>query len=163
MNNELNKVVRVLRVFFWAPIAISVMFVVLYECNMLLPGGLEMDDQGHYIMLAIVELITLAVIPLCLYLFRTKGIRRQLSQQPTQSLMRFGILRLIILGAGLVTNTLLYYMSMTPSYGYLAIILAIAMTFIYPSKNRCEKETTLNTSEGEEPCPQFPTPSEEGL
>ena len=138
-----------MRVFFWAPIAISVMFVVLYESNILLPGGLDMDDQGQYIMLAIVELITLAAIPLCLYLFRSKGIRRQLSQRPTLSLMRFGILRLIILGAGLVFNTLLYYMSMTPSYGYLAIIIAIAMTFIYPSKKRCEKEIS-------------PTPSGEG-
>lgn len=162
MNYELNKVVRVLRVFFWAPIAISVMFVVLYESNILLPGGLDMADQGQYIMLAIVELITLAVIPLCLYLFRSKGIRRQLSQRPTLSLMRFGILRLIILGAGLVFNTLLYYMSMTPSYGYLAIIIAIAMTFIYPSKKRCEKEISPTPSGEEEPHPQSPTPSEEG-
>ncbi len=142
MNNELNKVVRVLKTFFWASIAIAVMFVVLYESHVLLSGGLQMDGQGQFMLQTVSELATLIAIPLALYMFRVKGIKQLLVANPAVQLTRFGILRLLMLGAGIVSNTLFYYMTMTPSYGYMAIILLIAMTFVYPTKQRCIEETS---------------------
>lgn len=138
----MDRTIKILKTFFWAPIAIAVMFVALYETGILLPGGLQVDDQGQYMLLTIVELMTLAAIPLSLYLFKMKSLKNQLMERPVESLQRYGILRLLILGCGVVVNTLLYYMTMTPSYGYMAIILVLAMTFIYPSRKRCEAETS---------------------
>ena len=42
MNSELKKPVRVLKTFFWSALAIAVLFVVLYECGILMPGGLQL-------------------------------------------------------------------------------------------------------------------------
>lgn len=146
----MDRTIKILKTFFWAPIAIAVIFVVLYETGILLPGWLQMDDQGQYMLLTVVELMTLAAIPLSLYLFKMKSLKSQLMERPVESLQRYGILRLLILGCGVVVNTLLYYMTMTTSYGYMAIILVIAMTFIYPSRKRCEAETSPNSAQGEE-------------
>ena len=146
----MDRTIKILKTFFWAPIIIAVLFVVLYETDVLLPGGLQMADQGQYMLLAIVELATLAAIPLTLYMFRVKSIKNQLTTLGAEALQRYGILRLMILGACVMTNTLFYYMTMTPSYGYMAIILVLAMTFIYPSRKRCEAEISTNPTQREE-------------
>ena len=145
----MDRTIKILKTFFWAPIIIAVLFVVLYETDVLLPGGLQMDDQGQYMLLAIVELATLAAIPLTLYMFRVKSIKNQLTTLGAEALQRYGILRLMILGACVMTNTLFYYMTMTPSYGYMAIILVLAMT-LYPSRKRCEAEISTNPTQREE-------------
>ena len=137
----MDRTIKILKTFFWAPIIIAVLFVVLYETDVLLPGGLQMDDQGQYMLLAIVELATLAAIPLTLYMFRVKSIKNQLTTLGAEALQRYGILRLMILGACVMTNTLFYYMT---------IILVLAMTFIYPSRKRCEAEISTNPTQREE-------------
>ena len=38
-------------------------------------------------------------------------------------------------------NTVLYYLFMNTTFGYMAIILAICLPFVYPSEARCEAET----------------------
>ena len=70
----MDRTIKILKTFFWAPIIIAVLFVVLYETDVLLPGGLQMDDQGQYMLLASVALATLAAIPLSLYVCRVKSI-----------------------------------------------------------------------------------------
>jgi hypothetical protein len=50
--------------------------------------------------------------------------------------------RLIILEAPMVINTLLYYIYMNPTFGYLAIILLLCLPFVFPSYNRCVSDTT---------------------
>jgi hypothetical protein len=136
----MNWTRKILKAYFWTPIAIAVVCVVLFETDILIPGELQMSDQAQFMMLTIVELMTLAAIPLALYLFKMKRVKSQFVKRPAESLLRFGILRLMILGAGVVVNTLLYYMTMSVSYGYMSIILTIAMTFVYPSRQRCDGE-----------------------
>ena len=43
---------------------------------------------------------------------------------------------------GMVVSTILYYLFLNVSFGYLAIILLISMVFVYPSLERCVSETT---------------------
>ena len=56
--------------------------------------------------------------------------------------MEVGMTRLIILEAPMVINTLLYYIYMNTTFGYLGIILLLCLPFVFPSLSRCEDETT---------------------
>jgi hypothetical protein len=137
----MDKVVKTLKVYFYAPIVLALLLVVLYETDMILPGSIRMDANLNFLVLSLMEILTLAVIPAALYLFKTKKVHEQLVLNPVSSMRRYGILRLLMLGVPLVANTDLYYMSMNTAYGYMAIVLLIVMPFVYPSKSRCEEET----------------------
>ena len=137
----MDKVVKTLKVYFYAPIVLALLLVVLYETDMILPGSIRMDGNLNFLVLSLMEILTLAVIPAALYLFKTKKVHEQLVLNPVSSMRRYGILRLLMLGVPLVANTDLYYMSMNTAYGYMAIVLLIVMPFVYPSKSRCEEET----------------------
>ncbi len=137
----MDKVVKTLKVYFYAPIMLALLLVVLYETDMILPGSIRMDANLNFLVLSLMEILTLAVIPAALYLFKTKKVHEQLVLNPVSSMRRYGILRLLMLGVPLVANTDLYYMSMNTAYGYMAIVLLIVMPFVYPSKSRCEEET----------------------
>jgi hypothetical protein len=137
----MDKVVKTLKVYFYAPIVLALLLVVLYETDMILPGSIRMDANLNFLILSLMEILTLAVIPAALYLFKTKKVHEQLVLNPVSSMRRYGILRLLMLGVPLVANTDLYYMSMNTAYGYMAIVLLIVMPFVYPSKSRCEEET----------------------
>ena len=50
--------------------------------------------------------------------------------------------RLLILEAPMVINTLLYYIYMNTTFGYLGIMLLLCLPFVFPSLNRCEGEVT---------------------
>ena len=137
----MEKTIRVLKIFFWAPVVIALVLVAAYESNMLLPGSLG-DGGTAYGVLMTMELLTLATIPAALCLFRLPKIHRRLTGEKAAALARFGSLRLLMIGAPLVANTYLYYLSgYTVAYAYLAIILVIVLPFVYPSKARCEQET----------------------
>ena len=57
-----------------------------------------------------------------------------------EALLRFGMTRLLALCLPMVINTILYYLYMNVAFGYLAIVLLLALTFIVPTKARCESE-----------------------
>ena len=41
-------------------------------------------------------------------------------------------------------NTFMYYQTMAPTFGYMAIILMLCLFFVYPSMERCVDETSEN-------------------
>ena len=47
----------------------------------------------------------------------------------------------------MVVNTLLYYLFMNVAFGYLAIILALCIFFVFPSMSRCEAEVGMGGDE----------------
>ncbi|MBQ8712837.1 MAG: hypothetical protein IJ551_08505 [Prevotella sp.] len=59
---------------------------------------------------------------------------------------KWGVLRLIMLEVPMLVNTLLYYAYANTAFGYMAIIIAITLPFVYPSMNRCMAETTEEES-----------------
>ena len=62
-----------------------------------------------------------------------------------------GIVRIMLLGAPLVINTLLYYFfGFEPAFGYLAVITLLSMVFILPTTSRCVAETTDEPTEASE-------------
>ena len=139
--DDMNKTVRVLKTCFWGIIALAALLVILYESNLLLPGGWKLSEETQFTLLSSMELLTLFVIPFALYFFKKKGIRQKLTEKKSTMLLRFGIIRILMLGVILVANTLLYYTcGLKVAYGYMAIIVLIVMPFVYPSTDRCKAE-----------------------
>ena len=97
----------------------------------------------NYVIQMVMILVTLGQIPLALRLFRFTNIHRELISCPEQALLKWGLIRILLLGVLLVANTLLYYFyAFEPAYGYLAVIVLLSMPFILPTMSRCEAETT---------------------
>ncbi|MBR7031765.1 MAG: hypothetical protein IKI06_11120 [Prevotella sp.] len=118
------------------------MAIVLFELDVL-PAGIKADDkQSEFALTSMMELITLGAAFLGLRLFKFKVIHNDLVNRKERAMWKWGMARLIILEAPMVINTLLYYIYMNPTFGYLAIILLLCLPFVFPSYNRCVSETT---------------------
>lgn len=145
----MEKVSKILRACFYAVCAVALLIVVVFETDIATPGTLGGKSGAEFSVLMAMELFTVVLIPLSLYFFRWKPVRKNLLESPAQSLLTWGIVRLAMLAFLLVGNTLCYYLYMNASFGYLAIITAICMVFIYPSVGRCVQETTAGEQRDE--------------
>lgn len=147
-NNNLQlleDVRRRLQVLFFLPIFICLIVILLYETELLPTGIWEEEKQAEFVVLCIMELITICVIPLSLRLFRFQRVHRQLTDTNSiQALRRWGTLRILMLTIPMMVNTLLYYLFMHTAFGYMGIILFLSMLFITPSKARCFEETATD-------------------
>ncbi len=124
---------------FCAFVAAAAIIVVLYETGILSAGTLAgADDSSEFVVLSAMELITISVIPVALRLFKFRRVAQRLVTQ--QGLLRYGLLRLIMLCVPMVVNTVLYYLYMSVAFGYMGIILFLCMAFVVPTKGRCEAE-----------------------
>ena len=84
-------------------------------------------------------LICHLLIPL--RLFKFGKVKNDLVSRKALALKKWGIIRLFLLGAPLLLDTLLYYTYMKATFGYLALILVLCLPFVYPSMDRCLTET----------------------
>ena len=73
----MDKVVKTLKVCFFAPIVIALILVVLYETEVMIPGFNGFNTQAWFIILTVMELLTIAVIPAALYLFKVKKVKME--------------------------------------------------------------------------------------
>lgn len=123
---------------FWVMIIIPVIVAILYETDVLLAGDLAVagNESAEFIATIVMELLTLAAIPLALRLFKMAG--DKICDEV--SLMRFSLIRLAILLGPLWGNTMLYYLFMNATFGYMAIITLIAMAFVYPAKQQFQND-----------------------
>lgn len=144
----LDDVRRRLVVLFVVPIAISLIIVLLYETE-LLPTGIWAEEHSvEFVVLSIMELITICLIPLSLRLFKFGRIHSQLTgENNVEALNRWGSIRILMLTIPMMVNTLLYYLFMHTAFGYMAIILLLSLLFVTPSKSRCYEETLSNHSQ----------------
>ena len=116
--------------------------IVLYESRVLESGVLADSKQTEFLAMTGMELISLAGAFLGLRLFKFQKIHDALVTRKEPALLKWGILRLLILEVPMVSNTYLYYMYMNTTFGYLAIILLLCLPFVFPSQSRCIAETT---------------------
>lgn len=138
----MEKVSKYLKTAYFALIVIALMIVIVCETGIFAPGAFGADKTAEFPVLTAMELITVGIIPLSLYLFRIPSVNRALIDSPEESLRKWGLTRMLMIGLTMVANTLLYYLFMNASFGYLAIICLITMAFVYPSVQRCKQETT---------------------
>ena len=102
----------------------------------------DTDKQTGYVVQMVMILLTLSLVPLALRLFKFKLIHASLLASPAAALLKWGSVRILVLGLLLVTNTLLYYIyGFEPSFGYLAVMILLTMPFVVPTMSRCKAET----------------------
>lgn len=133
---------RILMGFFITTIVVALALVVFFESDIILSGGLAGDTQTEFLFTTIMELVTLGFAFLSLRLFKFGMIHADLMARKEIALQKWGVTRILLIQAPLWFNTLLYYLYMKPTFGYLAIIIALCLPFVYPSMSRCVEETT---------------------
>ena len=137
---EIKTVSRQLLTQFWVAIIAVLVIVVLYEFEVHESGLLAVVGQAEYWILLVMEPLTLAAIFGALYLFRLRRVSDDIRNRQVPALKQWATIRLFMLQLPLVINCLCYYFFMAPSFGYMAIMLLLAMFFVYPSLSRCESE-----------------------
>lgn len=138
----MDKTRHILHIEFWVPIAVCLALIVLYENDWLLTGSLENEKMLEYNLAIAMELITICLIPVALRLFKFKRIKQSLQSSPEASLRRWGSVRMAMLTVPMMANCWLYYQFMNVAFGYMGIIGLLCMMFVFPSRTRCEDETT---------------------
>ena len=138
----MKKISIQLMAIFTLLVAVMISIIVLYESGVLEPGGLADSKQTEFLAMTGMELTSLAGAFLGLRLFKFQKIHDELVTKKEPALLRWGILRLLILEVPMVSNTYLYYMYMNTTFGYLAIILLLCLPFVFPTQSRCIAETT---------------------
>jgi len=122
-------------------IGITVVLVVLFETDVLPSGLMATEKQTEFLLTTLMELLTLASVYMALRLFKFEKVHQDLVTRKADGLRRWGLIRLAILLLPMPLNTVLYYLFMNTTFGYMAIILAVCLPFVYPSEARCEAET----------------------
>lgn len=125
---------------FWAIPVAGLAIALLFESETIMPGWMAGAAAAEYIALSLMVLVTLGAIPSALRLFKTAKVGTELTARKEAALLKWGTVRLGMLGVPFVVDTFLYYMFMRPAFGYLAIILLICLIFVYPSEDRCASE-----------------------
>ena len=138
----MKNVKNTLTVLLWTVLALALTVVVLFETDVLMFGYYAgSGEQAEFLLTTMMELLTLAVIPLALKLFKFPRVHADLVSRKAEALRKWGLLRLLMLLVPLLVNTLLYYAYANVAFGYMAIILVIVLPFVYPSMERCQSET----------------------
>lgn len=146
---EIKNVCKSLRVLALSDIALILLFVVLFEADILPVGVLFSDDpdiqRGVFWITTVMELLTIILIPSALRLFRFSKVSNELKNQGAPALQKWGVMRIELLMAPAIANTILYYLTgYSTAFAYLAIILLIALAFVWPTQHRCEEEVADN-------------------
>ena len=126
---------------FVAGIVLPLTIVCLYEAEVVVPGLFATDKQSEFLMTFLMELMTLGCAFMALRLFKFEKIHQELISGKAVALRKWGAIRLVLLLFPLWADTLLYYLYMNTTFGYLGIILVLCLPFVYPSESRCEAET----------------------
>ena len=138
----MKQVKTTLTVLFWTALAIAVALAVVFETDCIIPGALAgLSGNSEFIVTTLMELLTLASVPLALKMFRFRRVHEDLVSRKAPALRQWGLIRLSLLSALLIVNTLLYYIYMNTAFGYMALIILICLPFVYPSMDRCLTET----------------------
>ena len=137
----IKKVQRKLMLLFSAVIVVVLLMVLLFETEVL-PSGTMAGNRGglEFILVALMELVTLACIPLALRLFKFKKVKEDLKNNGVVALKRWGVIRLALLDVPMLLNAVFYYLFMNTTFGYMGIICLLCMPFVYPGLNRCMSE-----------------------
>lgn len=137
----MEKTRNILMMCFWWWLSVAIIIVVLYEGELLETGMLTEDTSKEFVLTTLMELLSLAAVFVGLRMFKKKRIHDDLTTRKALALRFWGLIRLCIIGLPLSLNVLFYYLFMNTTFGYMAIIMALCLPFVYPTLNRCLTET----------------------
>lgn len=137
----MEKTRNILMTCFWWWLSVALVIVALYEGEVLETGMLTEETSMEFVLTTLMELLSLAAIFVGLRMFKKKRIHDDLTTRQAAALRFWGLVRLCIIGLPLCLNVLFYYLFMNTTFGYMAIIMALCLPFVYPTLNRCLTET----------------------
>lgn len=145
MENQpitLESAQKVLMILAVSDLLMAVLIVLVCETGAVDLSVVDFSENPTVLFLTecIDQIVSIALIPLALYLFKFKKVHAELMAKKAEALQRWGIIRLQLLLLPLYVNIIVYYITMVPGYAYMAVILLIALVFVFPSKGRCERE-----------------------
>lgn len=132
----MKKTVNILRTLFIASVGIAVVVAALFELDVFPSGVLADRPQDEFLCTIAMELVTIVFIPIALRLFKTKDVDRRLDEGDIKTFKTWSIVRILMITVPLLMNTLLYYLFMNTTFGYMALILLICLPFIYPATRK---------------------------
>ncbi len=139
----MKRISNILKIELWLSVAVAIILVVLYENALLLAGDCVGDAGVEFVVTSMMELLTVCAIPVAMRLFRFSSVRRRLVAGTDRQRLWWASLRLMMLCVPMVANTLFYYwFGFKVAFGYMAIIGLVSLSFVYPSRTRCETEFT---------------------
>ena len=130
---------------FLCSIAVALIIVLLYETEILLPGALALNNRLCFVVATIMELLTIAIIPFALRLFKFRKVNGKLTESENtrwDNLLKYGSVRILLLAIPMIINVVCYYLFTLTAFAYMAIILFLCMFFVYPTVDKCIAETT---------------------
>ena len=133
----MNRISKYLTLIYILLVAVTLVVIVLYETDVLESGIMAEDKQSEFILIFVMELVSLGAAFLGLRLFKIKTVHDDLVTRQEPAMMKWGTIRLLILEVPMLADTLLYYIYMNTTFGYLAIILLLCLPFVFPSLGRC--------------------------
>ena len=144
-------------ILFWLFLAAP---AVLYVCGdvMDMDFGLlsKASQEERFVVTTVMILLTLALVPLSLRLFKFRRVAEDLIARKEKALRKWGKIRMTTLGLLLFGNTLLYYLyGFEPAFGYLALVVLLTMPFVFPTMGRCIAETEPESEPEPEPEPEL--------
>lgn len=142
----METIQKKLQLIFWIPIVLSAIIIVSGELDIIPNGILANDKQVEFVIMSMMEILTIIAIPVALKLFKFKAIANKLASDTLLHFERWGIVRLCLLNVLMVINLVCYYLFIGAGFGYLAIILFLSLFFVYPSLSRCYNETDGHNS-----------------
>lgn len=143
----METIQKKLQLIFWIPIVLSAIIIVSGELDIIPNGILANDKQVEFVIMSMMEILTIIAIPVALKLFKFKAIiANKLASDTLLHFERWGIVRLCLLNVPMVINLVCYYLFVGAGFGYLSIILFLSLFFVYPSLSRCYNETDGHNS-----------------
>ena len=129
----METIQKKLQLIFWIPIVLSAIIIILGELDIIPNGILANDKQVEFVIMSMMEILTIIAIPVALKLFKFKAIANKLASDTLLHFERWGIVRLCLLNVPMVINLVCYYLFVGAGFGYLSIILFLSLFFVYPS------------------------------
>ncbi len=108
-----------------------------------MPSGLLAgNDIFEYFLSVGLELTTLIIIPLALWLFKWKHVANDIEKRKEKALLSWGSIRFVMLAVPMLACLIFYYLFMSPAFCYLAIVLGLCLFMVYPSSYQCAKDVS---------------------
>ena len=115
----METIQKKLQLIFWIPIVLSAIIIILGELDIIPNGILANDKQVEFVIMSMMEILTIIAIPVALKLFKFKAIANKLASDTLLHFERWGIVRLCLLNVPMVINLVCYYLFVGPALGIL--------------------------------------------
>ena len=124
----------VLRILWVATISFCAMVVAVYESGIMDESIGIADKAYEFYWALLLDAATLILIPAALRLYKFKYVSDSINKGGRLAGFYWGFLRLAMLGIPMTASVFLFYLYMSPSFGYLGVILLLSHFFIFPDK-----------------------------